>query len=253
MQSLTRRAMLSSTAVALFLGRAAAHAATASDTEWRGYANDLANTRYAPLDQINAGNFNDLEVAWRFPTAMLGSRPEYMYETTPLLIRGRLYTTAGSRRDVVCLDAATGELIWLFRKDEGARALAAPRQYSGRGVAYWAEGGDERILYVTPGYQLIALDARTGQAVPAFGDNGVVDLKKDNDQEIDPLGGELGLHSTPTVARDVVIVGAALSSGSVPDIKPRAKGYVRGFDVKTGKRLWVFHTIPLKGEFGYDS
>jgi quinoprotein glucose dehydrogenase len=226
---------------------------SAPDTEWRNYANDLANTRYAPLDQINAGNFDKLEVAWRFPSIMLGSRPEYTWEATPLLIKGRLYSTAGSRRDVVCLDAASGELLWMFRKDEGERARNAPRQYSGRGLAYWSDGSEERILYVTPGYQLVALDARTGQAIAGFGDNGVVDLKLNDDQVIDPLGGEIGLHATPSVARNVVIIGAAHASGSVPGNKPRTKGYVRGFDVKTGKRLWIFHTIPLKGEFGYDS
>ena len=254
MAYMTRRGMLSSTAVALVLPQVSpAQAADAPDTEWRAYAADLANTRYAPLDQINAGNFASLEVAWRFPSTMLGSRAEYTWEATPLVIKGRLYTTGGARRDVVCLDAVTGEILWLFRKDEGQRARNAPRQYSGRGLAYWTDGTEERILYVTPGYQLVALDARTGLAVAGFGDNGVVDLKLNDDQDIDPLDGEIGLHATPTVARNVVIVGAAHASGSVPGNKPRAKGYVRGFDVKTGKRLWIFHTIPMKGEFGYDS
>ena len=255
---MTRRTMLSSTAVALVLpgltpALAQTPSAAAPDTEWRNYAADLASTRYAPLDQIHGGNFDKLEVAWRLPSSMLGSRPEYTWEATPLVIKGRLYATAGSRRDVVCLDAANGEMLWLFRKDEGVRARNAPRQYSGRGLAYWSDGTEERILYVTPGYQLVALDAKTGLAVADFGENGVVDLKLNDDQIIDPLGGEIGLHATPTVARNVVIVGAAHASGSVPGNKPRAKGYVRGFDVKTGKRLWIFHTIPMKGEFGYDS
>ncbi|HET7084661.1 MAG TPA: PQQ-binding-like beta-propeller repeat protein [Rhizomicrobium sp.] len=258
MSFMTRRGMLSSTAVALVLGGLPAPAQTAPDapardTDWRNYANDLAHTRYAPLDQVHAGNFDHLEVAWRFPSSMLGSRPEYIWEATPLVIKGRLYTTAGSRRDVVCLDAANGELLWMFRKDEGERARNAPRQFSGRGLAYWSDGSEERILYVTTGYQLVALDAKTGQAIAGFGENGVVDLKLNDDQEIDPNGGEIGLHATPTVARNVVIVGAAHAVASVPGKKPRAKGYVRGFDVKTGKRLWIFHTIPMKGEFGYDS
>ncbi|MFO1247482.1 MAG: PQQ-binding-like beta-propeller repeat protein [Alphaproteobacteria bacterium] len=255
MAFLTRRSMLSSTAVALVMAGVPANAQTKpADTEWRGYANDLANTRYAPLDQINASNFDKLEVAWRFPTSMLGARPEYTWEATPILIKGRLYTTAGTRRDVVCLDGATGELIWMFRKDEGVRGQNAPRQYSGRGLAYWSDGAnDHRILYVTAGYQLVALDATTGLPVAGFGENGVVDLKLNDDQEIDPNGGEIGLHATPTVARNVVIVGAAHASGAVPGVKPRAKGYVRGFDVKTGQRKWIFHTIPQKGEFGYDT
>ena len=198
MAFLTRRAMLSSTAVALVMPGLPAHApATPPDTEWRNYAADLANTRYAPLDQINATNFDKLEVAWRFPSSILGSRPEYTWEATPLLIKGRLYTTGGARRDVICVDAANGELLWMFRKDEGARARNAPRQYSGRGLAYWTDGTEERILYVTPGYQLVALDAKTGQPVAGFGDTGVVDLKLNDDQVIDPDGGEIGLHATP--------------------------------------------------------
>ena len=256
MAFITRRSMLSSTAVALVLpglSTLPVQAQTVPDTEWRNYANDLANTRYAPLEQINAGNFDRLEVAWRVPSSMLGSRPEYTWEATPLVVKGRLYTTAGSRRDVICVDAANGELLWMFRKDEGERARNAPRQYSGRGLAYWSDGQEERILFVTTGYQLVALDAKTGLPVAGFGENGVVDLKLNDDQFIDPNGGEIGLHATPTVARNVVIVGAAHASGSVPGNRPRSKGYVRGFDVKTGKRLWIFHTIPLKGEFGYDS
>jgi quinoprotein glucose dehydrogenase len=185
----TRRNMLLATAASMVASQLPAWAQppAAPDTEWRNYAGDLASTRYSPLDQINAGNFDKLEVAWSLPSAMLGSRPEYTWEATPLVIKGRLYTTAGSRRDVVCLDAANGELLWLFRKDEGARARNAPRQYSGRGLAYWSDGQEERILYVTPGYQLVALDARTGLPVAGFGDNGVVDLKLNDDQVIDPL------------------------------------------------------------------
>jgi len=255
MAFITRRSMLSSTAVALVLaGHPVKAAAALPDTEWRNYAGDLASTRYSPLEQINASNFNDLEVAWRFPTTMLGARNEYTWEATPLLIKGRLYTTAGARRDVVCLDGVSGEMLWMFRKDEGERARAAPRQFSGRGLSYWSDGnGDDRILYVTTGYQLVALNAHTGLPVAGFGDNGVVDLKLNDDQVIDPNGGEIGLHATPTVARNVVIVGAAHATGSVPGIKPRTKGYIRGFDVRTGKRLWIFHTIPMKDEFGYDS
>jgi quinoprotein glucose dehydrogenase len=153
-----------------------AQGAKAPDTEWHNYAGDLANTRYAPLDQITASNFNDLEVAWRFRTDSLGPRPEYVYEGTPLAVGGRLYITAGSRRAAVCLDAATGELKWMHSLDEGERGKNAPRQYSGRGLAYWSDGKEQRILYVTPGYQLVALDALTGVPVKSFGVGGIVDL-----------------------------------------------------------------------------
>jgi len=221
--------------------------------EWRTYGGDLGSTRYAPLDQINAKNFNELEVAWRFKTESLGPRPEYQYEGTPLFVHGTLFVTAGTRRAVVALDAKTGEMLWMHSENEGKRGESAPRQLSGHGVAYWTDGKEERVLYVTPGYRLVALDAKTGVPVPSFGKNGIVDLKLDDDQEIDLITGEVGLHSTPVVAKNVVIVGAAHMEGGAPTSKKNVKGFVRGFDVRTGKRLWIFHTIPKPGEFGIDS
>jgi quinoprotein glucose dehydrogenase len=225
------------------------------DSEWPSYAADLAGTRYRPLDQINASNFNKLEVAWRFKTDSIGNRPEYKLEGTPLMVNGVVYATAGSRRAAIALDAATGELLWVHGEHEGERGAAAPRQLSGRGLAYWTDGKQERILYVTPGYRLVCLDAKTGQPVPAFGKNGIVDLKLDDDQTIMPdlTTGEIGLQSAPIVAKDTIIIGAAFREGMTPKSMRNNKGYVRGFDVKTGKRLWIFHTIPVKGEAGYDS
>jgi quinoprotein glucose dehydrogenase len=221
--------------------------------EWPTYGGDLGNTKYAPLDQINAANFSRLEIAWRFKTDNLGPRPEYNFQSTPLMVNGMVYSTAGTRRAVVALDAATGELKWVHSEDEGQRGAAAPRQLSGRGLAYWTDGKQERILYVTPGYRLIALDARSGAPARSFGQDGVVDLKRDYDQAIDPVTGEVGLHATPVVANDVVIVGAAHLSGGSPRSRSNVKGYVRGFDARTGKRLWIFHTIPSPGEFGNDT
>ena len=163
-------------------------------------------------------NFNKLEVAWRFKTDNLGTRPEYKLEGTPLAIKGVLYTTAGTRRSVVALDGRTGELIWSHSYREGNRAAIAPRQLSGRGVSYWTDGkGDERILYVTTGYRLIALNAKTGAMIPSFGEGGVVDMKKGTvfgkGQQIDLETGEIGLHSTPTVVKDVIIVGSSFKEG----------------------------------------
>jgi quinoprotein glucose dehydrogenase len=225
----------------------------ARNSEWRTYGGDLGHTRYSPADQINAQNFSKLEIAWRFKTDNLGPRPETQFESTPLMVNGVLYSTGGTRRAVVALDAATGELLWTHAEREGPRGSAAPRQLSGRGLAYWANGSDERVLYVTPGYQLVELDAKTGQRIRSFGKEGLVDLKLDNDQAIDPMSGEIGLHATPIVARDVVIVGAAHRTGANPPSRRNVKGYVRGFDVRTGKRLWIFHTIPVGNEFGNDS
>src|SRR5688500_41800 len=223
------------------------------DWEWRTYGADLASTRYAPLDQISRDNFNDLEVAWRFKTDNLGPRPEFNLQSTPLMVRGRLYSTGGTRRAVVALDAGTGELLWVHSEDEGARGAASPRQLSGRGLAYWSDGKEERILYVTPGYRLIALDARTGNPIAGFGRGGAIDLKADLDPAMDLTSAPIGLHATPIVAGNVVIVGAAFETGANPKSRRNIKGAVRGFDVRTGKRLWMFKTIPEPGEVGHET
>jgi quinoprotein glucose dehydrogenase len=221
--------------------------------EWRTYGGDLASTRYSPLDQINAANFDKLEVAWRLKTDNLGPRPEVNFQSTPLMVGGVLYTTAGSRRAVVALNAATGEMLWIHREDEGKRGEEAPRQLSGRGLAYWTDGRAARIVYVTPGYRMIALDAKTGDPIPSFGKGGAVDLKLETDQEMDPITGDVGLHAAPVIANGVVIIGAAHTEGSRPVSKRNDKGYVRGYDVRSGKRLWIFHTIPKPGEYGHDT
>ena len=225
----------------------------AKNGQWLTYGGDLGNTHYSPLDQINTTNFNKLQIAWQFKTDNLGPQPEYNLESTPLVANGVLYSTAGTRRTVVAVDAATGEQIWTHAEREGTRGTNAPRQLSGRGLAYWTEGREERILYVTPGYRLIALDAKTGVPVRSFGKDGAVDLKLDDDQEIDLLSSEIGLHATPVVAGDTVIVGAAHKPGGTPRSKTNVKGYVRGFDARTGKRLWIFHTIPLPNEYGAET
>jgi quinoprotein glucose dehydrogenase len=225
----------------------------AKNGQWLTYGGDLGNTHYSPLDQIDAGNFNKLQVAWQFKTDNLGPQPEYNLESTPLVANGILYSTAGTRRAVVALDAASGELIWSHAEREGTRGTNAPRQLSGRGLAYWTDGREERILYVTPGYRLVALDAKTGGPIRSFGKDGLVDLKLEDDQEIDLLSSEIGLHSTPVVAGDTVIVGAAHKPGGTPRSKTNVKGYIRGFDVRTGKRLWIFHTIPLPNEYGAET
>jgi glucose dehydrogenase len=236
----------------------AAQPAAPPAAEWRSYAGDLRNHHYAPLAQVTAANFNTLEVAWRFKTDFLGPRPEFKLEGTPLMANGVLYTTGGTRRAVVALDAATGELRWMHAEHEGARAAAAPRQLSGRGVAYWSDGRDERVFYVTTGYRLVALDARTGARIPSFGADGSVDLKEGavygKEQPIDLVTGEIGVHSTPAVTRDgVVMVGSAFLEGGTPKTHNNTKGLVRGFDVRTGKRLWTFNTIPRPGELGNDT
>ncbi len=229
------------------------------DGEWAYYTADQAGTKYRPLDQINASNFNKLEVAWRFKTDNLGTRPEFKLEGTPLMVNGVIYTTGGTRRAVVALDAKTGEMIWVHSIREGQRAAIAPRQLSGRGVSYWSDGKDARILYVTTGYRLVALDAKTGMMISGFGENGLVDLKKGMytgagpEHQIDLETGEAGLHSTPLIVGDIAIIGSSFKEGMTVVTRNNTKGLVRAFDVRTGKLVWTFHTIPRKGEPGYDT
>jgi glucose dehydrogenase len=223
--------------------------------DWTTYGGDLASRRYSPLDQITAGNFSTLEVAWRLKTDPFGPRPDTLYSATPLVVGDVLYTTAGTRRAVVALNAATGEMLWMHAEDEGPRGQNAARNGAGRGVAYWtdAAGADRRIVYVTPGYRLVALDAKSGVPVPTFGKEGVVDLKLEDDQDLDPVTSDIGLNATPLVVGDVIVVGAAHRFSGSPKSKDNARGFVRGYDAKTGKRLWIFHTVPKPGEFGYET
>ena len=234
------------------MGTAPAWAQT-DNGEWRSYGGDIANTRYAPVDQIDASNFNDLEEAWRIQTRNFGAEPEFNFQATPLMVNGVIYSTAGLRRAAIAADAGTGELLWMHRLDEEERAEVAPRRRSGRGLAYRNDGGDGQIFYVTPGYLLIGLNARTGERLANFGDDGMVDLMQNMDQEIDPLAGEIGLHATPLVAGDTIVVGAAHVPGSAPRSMRNTKGYIRGFDANSGTRKWIFHTIPGADEFGNDS
>jgi quinoprotein glucose dehydrogenase len=226
--------------------------------EWPMYTADLRGSKYSPLDQINAANFNKLEVAWRFKTDNLGPRPEYKLEGTPIMVKGVVYTTGGTRRSVVALDAKTGELLWAYSLREGTRAAMAPRQLSGRGLSYWTDGkGDDRIIFVTTGYRLVELNSKTGTPVSSFGRNGVLDLKEGavfgTGTQINLETGEIGVHSTPTVVNDMVIVGSAMKEGMTVVTHNNTKGLVRAFDVRTGKKIWQFNTIPRPGEFGNDT
>lgn len=226
----------------------------ATNGEWRSWAGDTGSTRYSPLDQINATNFNSLEVAWRFKTEILGPRPDFNLQATPLMINGVLYFTAGEHRDAVAVSAATGELLWMHRLEEGRRAQVSSRRMSGRGVGYWTDGrGDERVFYVTSGYQLVGLNAKNGVPLADFGVNGIIDLRKDNDQTLDVETADIGWNGAPIVARNTIVIGAAHRAGTAPRSKEAPKGYIRGFDAKTGKRKWIFHTIPRPGEFGNDT
>jgi quinoprotein glucose dehydrogenase len=232
--------------------------------EWPMYTADVRGSKYSPLDQVNAANFSKMEVAWRFKTDNLGPRPETKLGATPLMVKGMVYAVGGTRRAVVALDARTGEQKWMYSMDEGERATRwAPRQLSGRGVSYWTDGkGDERILYVTTGYRLVALNAKTGQPIPTFGDKGVVDLKagvvvynhKTGKQEqADLEKSEIGLHATGTVVNDVIIIGSSMFEGLGYLYSNNVKGLARAFDVRTGKQIWRFDTMPGPGQPGHET
>jgi glucose dehydrogenase len=249
---------------ARFLGVAAATLACvtgasaqagAQGGEWRGYGGDAGHTRYAALDQIDATNVAQLKVAWRWNARNFGYNPNISSSTTPLMVNGVLYATAGVRRAVVAIDAGTGETLWTWAMDEGERLRTAPRANPGRGVAYWEdEAGRGRILVVTPGYHLAALDALTGRPVDGFGDAGVVDLMKGHRaRDGVSLVGTIGASSPPTVVGNMVVVGSAHHVGLRPPSMTNTPGDVRGFDAETGELAWTFKTIPEAGEPGNES
>ena len=219
------------------------------DAEWRVYWGDNKSSKYSPLDQINKDNVKDLQIAWRWKSLNLGPKADFNWEATPIMVGGVMYVTAGSRRDVVAIDPVTGETLWIFRLDEGRRGSSAPnRAPSGRGVAYWTNGTQSRIISVSEGYRLVELDARTGELIKSFGADGLVDLWDGLDKPVKE--GYIGLTAPPMVVGDIVVVGAALGQNGS---KTFVTGYVRGYDVRTGKLVWTFHTIPRPGEFGNDT
>ncbi len=221
--------------------------------DWPQYNGNMAAQRYSPLDQINADNVDELEIAWRLPTGNFGPSPEFNATFTPLEVDGVLYTPIGTTRNVAAIDATTGQILWLWRPQEGERYDAAPRKGSGRGVAYWSDGDEERILTITPGFFLVSLDAETGLPDPDFGDNGWVDMHEglrvpESRDDID-----IGSSMPPFVMNDKVVVGPAHAVSMRPPSAANVKGDVRAFDVRTGEHEWTFHTIPQPGEFGHDT
>jgi len=222
----------------------------AKNGEWRAFSADEGSTRYSPLDQINRDTIKDLRVAWTWKSDSLLPSAQPSSETTPLMVNGVLYFSMDQRRYVVAADAGTGETLWIYRPNEGARFDGAPRKVH-RGVSFWTDGkGDDRIVFATPGFNLIALNAKTGVPVSSFGNNGIVDMMKDLDIDFqgDP-NGRIGNSSPVVISNDVIVVGPA----HLRPTRVNVKGDVLAYDAKTGKKKWIFHTIPRKGEFGYDT
>lgn len=216
--------------------------------QWLSYSADHGSTGYSPADLINRDNVKNLQMAWSWKFDNFGNTNT---EVTPIMVNGILYFPLSPHRTVVAADAGTGETLWTWVPPQDDRETRAPRTYA-RGVGYWKDGADERIVTITPGFRLVALDLKTGRPVPSFGQNGSVDLFESLDLDFPgDIIGRIGNSSPPVISNGVIMVGPALTPNT-PSFH-NVKGDVMGFDARTGKKLWVFHTIPRKGEFGYDT
>ena len=228
----------------------------AQTSEWRSFSADPAATKYSALDQIDGANVHQLEVVWRQSTVPDGTRQGNTIDApsgsqnTPLMADGLLFISTGFGA-VAALDATTGELVW-FDPPPQPEGDEASRGFATRGVAYWTDGDDARVLAVV-GSQLVALNAKSGERYPDFGDGGAVDLTKGfDDREVESIG----WRSAPIVVNDVVIIGSAIGdivNATMPALKEMPPGDVRGFDVRTGEQLWIFHTIAREGEPGNET
>jgi quinoprotein glucose dehydrogenase len=253
------RSVLSSIMIAATLVLPAAalsqQGTSVDEGDWPSWAGSWNASRYSPLDQINADNVNDLEIAWQWSTQGFGPGTDFVNPSTPIEVDGVLYANVGTTRNVVALDATSGQVLWMYRYDEGDRFDEAPRKGAGRGVAYYDDGGKSRIFDISPGYQLISLDPETGILDPDFGDSGKVDLYVGVRNGDDPRFAypDIGISAPPFIMNDVIVVGAAHRTGGRPRSKLNTKGDIRGFDVHSGELLWTFHTIPARGEYGYES
>ena len=212
-------------------------------SEWRFYGGDQGASRYSPLDQINLFNVHRLKPAWIHHTGDKLDRPKTMIQCTPIVIGGAMYLTT-ARLQIRALNAATGEVLWNFDPYEGERSSRA--RGVNRGVTYFEDGRDKRIFAAIQA-KLFCLDARTGELIKSFGENGIVDLKQDFDRDMEGLFYKC--TSPPVIYEDLIIV----SGGGGEGPRREGPGHIRGYDVYTGKRRWIFHTIPFPGEFGYDT
>ena len=221
----------------------------ATDGEWRVYAADIGATKYSSLDQIDKGNVDDLRIAWQRPSvdqSILDRVPDLAvgnrFGSTPLMIDGVLYTPNAVGL-VEAFDAGTGETLWVQEPMDAG--LQAYRGAGTRGVSYWTDGTDQRIIFQR-GQYLIALNAKTGRPYPEFGDSGRVNLTVGLAE-----GARYRWGGAPTVVGDVVVLGQSMADTFVT--KEDIRGDVRAFDARTGELRWVFHTIPQAGEFGTDT
>ena len=223
------------------------------DVEWQNFGGDLNAQRYSPLRQINSQNAHKLHIAWRWKAQNFGPSPEIRNVSMPIMRDGKVFIGAGATRNVVAIDAESGQTLWMWRPNEGERFENASRKDSGKGFSYYKDDkGKNYVIVVTPGYYLVSLDADTGMPNPKFGDNGRVDLteglRRAPNRDLD-----VGLTSPALVVGDVIVVGSAHDVSFRPPSKANVKGDVRGFDANTGKLLWTFHTIPEPNEEGFET
>jgi len=212
------------------------------NTDWRVTGGDPGNTRFSPLDQINTTNVAQLRVAWVYHTGDLPPDGHGEIQATPIVVDGVLYATT-PKVAVIALGADAGTLLWRF----DAFPNRPTQPHVNRGVVYWAdEGGHDRRIFFAVDRRLYALDARTGEPVRGFGDSGWVDLGEGLGWDV---GGTYLVSTSPGVVyKDLIVWGTRVgeAEGSAP-------GHIRGYDARTGKIRWTFHTIPWPGEFGYDT
>jgi glucose dehydrogenase len=223
------------------------------DVEWQNFGGNLSAQRYAPLNDINSENVSKLDIAWRWKAENFGPTAEIRNVSMPIMRSGKIFIGAGATRNIVAIDAETGQTLWMWRPNEGERFEGAARKDSGKGVSYYEhEDGSNAVIVVTPGYYLVSLDAETGIPNRDFGEDGWVDLTKGlrraSNRELD-----VGLTSPALVVGDVIVVGSAHDVSFRPPSKANVKGDVRGFDARSGELLWTFHTIPEPDEDGYDT
>jgi glucose dehydrogenase len=222
--------------------------------EWRFYGGDQGSGKYSPLDQINRENVQKLKVAWSWDSPDLkileqNSRLYTLgYEATPLMIGGVLYIST-SLSQVAAINAATGKTIWVYDPKSYQTGQPTNLGFLHRGVAYWTDGKAERIFIGTCDAYLIALDAKSGQPVAGFGENGRVNLTKAIPLAVNARN--YAVSSPPMVCRDVVMIGSSINDG--PTKKEMPRGDIQAFDVRTGKPTWIFHTVPQAGEFGNET
>lgn len=207
--------------------------------DWPMFGGGPENIHYSSLTQINRENVRQLQVAWTYDSgdAYQGSE----MQCNPIVIDGILYATTPKLR-LLALDAATGKLKWAFDPNAGRKVIGKQR---GRGVAYWTDGNQGRIFYASR-HNLYAIDTRTGQPAPGFGEGGHIDLR--NDLGRDPRLMSISMTSPAVVYRDLIITGSIVSESL-----PSSPGYIRAYDARTGKLRWVFHTMPNPGEYGYET